>query len=148
MRQTQVENMLKDFEDRISALEDSRKLKPMIVEVDNNSIKEIKEIKENIQEKQRKDEAGKESGVTVEKPIPDTPQEKYIPSVESKGLPKTKEGASTARSGDGKSPVGPKVKKDNQETNDNSRASIPKDIEPTKSAKDKALVDNRLKDKK
>ncbi len=101
MRQTQVENMLKDFEDRIKKLESNYFIGVDIAKEDN------------IQEKQRKGEAGKESGVTVEKPIPDTPQENYKESVdETERIAKNKrpiplkKGVSTTESGVGKSPVG------------------------------------------
>ncbi len=76
MRQTQIENMLYDLDKRIKVLESMNVI----------GTTEIKDIK------------------TEEKLI-DTPKEKYKESVESKGLPITKEGVSTTESGDGKSPL-------------------------------------------
>jgi len=112
MRQTQIENMLRDHEDRIKELEKSKYFVGVDLAKEGTFKQDIKtedftqkvEEKINTQEKQKSFAADGESGVTVARPIPDTPQENNE-SVE-KGLPITKDGVSTTESGDGKSPVG------------------------------------------
>jgi len=124
MRQTEIENMLKDHELRIKELENSNfvgvdlaneeklielGVRPAVGQIEKVSGELLKEI--DIQEKQKVYSRDGESGTTVEKPIPDNPQENNDQSVELKGLPITKEGVSTTESGDGKSPVDIKIKK-------------------------------------
>lgn len=125
MRQTEVENMLKDHEDRLKVLEEQLVKKPVLVKVKDNEIESIKEITEKLTTKVEHPKVI--TKIYQEDKIPDvdlskvpeelknmntdTSQENDKQSVESKGLPITKEGVSTTESGDGESPVETKIKK-------------------------------------
>jgi len=107
MRQTEIENKLKELEIRIEHLENMG----IVTQDFLTSSKDGKIV--NNQEKQKKESIPRESGITTVKFIPDKlPQENNEQSVDEKERiaynkrPKpTDEGASTAESDDGESPV-------------------------------------------
>ena len=94
MRQTEIENMLKELDKRLRVLE----------KINNQS-----DSKETESQSVEKVVPCSEESFTHLKGV-DNPQENYEQSVTSKGLPITKEGVVTTESGDGKSPVD-KIKK-------------------------------------
>jgi len=90
MRQTQIENMLKDFEKRLSILEKVKEVYGKIQTIANDEEIQPKEIDMKKLKKLQKD----------------NPQENYKKNVEPKGLPITKNEVSTTKTSlDGKSPV-------------------------------------------